>query len=452
MSPATLRRYRAERMLSRDFEGLRGRVLAAVRSRLRARGMSLPESDLEACYGQAWHGLYGAALGGEEILNPCAWLVLVTFRRAVEEHRAQRRHEERVVPCGDEGEQLDARLDDRVQLRRLMEGLRGRLDSRERQAATLCYLQGLSRAQAARQMGISERRMRKLMEGRGRGSAGVSAKVGALVAEIGEGAFCEGQASLMRALAYGLLDPRGERYRLALAHSGDCPACRRYVASLRGMAAALPPSFAGGRLAGLLERALHGLGGLRGRGGAGPGTARLGAASSGAAGGGVAVGGGVAGGGWLAGAGPLGAKLAAGCLLAIGVGAGCAALQSGAAHAPAPRHRASAAARRPCDCRHAPVGAGLAADARATTSTGSSTPAERLSAAARASREFGPEQPAAATTAAASTSAAPKARAASAGLEQIAGGGQRGASPSSSAGRAAATGASAQAEREFSPG
>jgi len=44
----------------------------------------------------------------------------------------------------------------------------------------------------------------------------------------------------MRGLAYGILDPDGERYRLALIHHGECPACRAYVVSLRGLAAVLP--------------------------------------------------------------------------------------------------------------------------------------------------------------------------------------------------------------------
>ena len=57
-------------------------------------------------------------------------------------------------------------------------------------------------------MGVSEARMRKLMEGRGPGRPGVAGKVGALVASIRDGEWCEEQGSLMRALAYGILDPR----------------------------------------------------------------------------------------------------------------------------------------------------------------------------------------------------------------------------------------------------
>ena len=38
MSPLTVRRYRAERLLRKDFEGLRGKVLGTVRGRLRRAG------------------------------------------------------------------------------------------------------------------------------------------------------------------------------------------------------------------------------------------------------------------------------------------------------------------------------------------------------------------------------------------------------------------------------
>jgi hypothetical protein len=90
-------------------------------------------------------------------------------------------------------------------------------------------------------MGIGERGMRKLMEGDGPGRPGVAGKVAELVLAIREGRWCEEQASLMRAYAFGLLDPEGERHALAVAHQRRCPACRAYVASLRGLAAIVPP-------------------------------------------------------------------------------------------------------------------------------------------------------------------------------------------------------------------
>jgi hypothetical protein len=61
-------------------------------------------------------------------------------------------------------------------------------------------------------------RMRKLMDGQGAGRPGVAGKVGELADTIRAGGWCDEQGSLMRGLAYGILDPNGERYRLALIH------------------------------------------------------------------------------------------------------------------------------------------------------------------------------------------------------------------------------------------
>ncbi|HEY4996711.1 MAG TPA: sigma-70 family RNA polymerase sigma factor, partial [Solirubrobacteraceae bacterium] len=372
MSPLLLRRYRAERLLRREFAGMQARVIQVVAGRLRGCGVSLDDSELEACYASAWQGLYMAMVDGQEIANPTGWLVLVTFRRAIEEqrsrarlHRGGERHEASV---GDHRRELGsapelerdlaAELDDRVLLRHLFEGLRARLSEREREAAVLCYLQGLPRAEAATRMGVSEARMRKLMEGTGAGSPGVAGKVGALVRSIRDGSWCEEQGSLMRALAFGILDPEGERYQLALAHRGECPACRAYVVSLRGLAAALPPTLlpwrlGGGVLARLGEgahvgaaKAASGATSTAAGAGSGGGLSGAGTATSAVGGGGAA-----ASGGWLLAGGPLGAKLAVGCLLAVGVGAGCAALE-GAQHAPARvhgvrAHTARASARAP---------------------------------------------------------------------------------------------------------
>lgn len=310
MSPATLRRYRAEKLLARDFEALRAGVLATVGARLRAIGPGLDPAELDACYASAWQGLYAAALAGESIANPRGWLVLVTYRRAIEELRLRRRREEPLTDNERVEPDIDAELDDRERLRRLLEGLRARLDLREREAAALCYLHGYSRSEAARRMGLSDARMRKLMEG-SNGRAGVSAKVGEVVELIRSGSYCEHQASLMRAFAYGVLDPEGERYSLALAHRRSCPACRRYVAVLRGAAAVLPPvlTLPGGARAGIA--------GLAALGHHAPAQASAPVLGASAAGGGGAS----AGGGWALGG--IGAKLAAGCLIAAGIGAGC---------------------------------------------------------------------------------------------------------------------------------
>jgi RNA polymerase sigma factor (sigma-70 family) len=309
MSPLSLRRYRAERLLRQEFEGLRAKVLATVSRRLALRGVALDVGDLEACYAQAWQGLYAAVLQGQEIANPTGWLVLVTYRRAIEDYRSshpERRAEDIEADQQARETDLASQLDDQRRLREIFEGLRERLSPRECQAASLCYLQGLSRAEAAVQMGISETRMRKLMEGNGAGQPGVAGKMGELLTIIRTNGWCEERASLMRAYAFGILDPEGERYKLAIVHQRECPACRAYVASLRGLAAILPP---------LLLR-----GGLT-AGVAGAGAGVGGGALSGAGAGGVSG----ASGGWLLAGGSLGAKFAS-CLAVLGIGAGCLAL------------------------------------------------------------------------------------------------------------------------------
>lgn len=252
MSPQSLRRFRAERLLRREFDALRPKVLSTVRSRLGGGACELDTGDLEACYAQAWQGLYAVVLDGEEIANPAGWLVVVTSRRAIDERRARREAlrapEPEALEHGWEPD-MEARIDDMRTLRSLFAGLRGGLGRRELEAATLCYLQGFSRAEAAARMGVSARRLDKLMEGNPR-TGGVATKVGELVGVIRAEAWCEEQGSTMRALALGILDPHGERYELAVAHQRECPACRRYVRSLRGLAAVLPPPLMSLRIAG----------------------------------------------------------------------------------------------------------------------------------------------------------------------------------------------------------
>jgi DNA-directed RNA polymerase specialized sigma24 family protein len=506
-----VRRYRAERLLRDEFERLRDSVVGSVRGRLRAAGVPLDASDVDAAYAQAWQGLYAATLEGQRIVDPSGWLALVTYRRAIDEHRARQRVQWAAMPTGLDGNgwrercvasepDLAAELDDRARLRQLFEALRGRLTVRERQAAALCYLQGLSRSEAAARMGVSEARMRKLMEGRNAGAPGVAGKVGALVETIRAGAWCEEQGSLMRGFAYGILDPGGERYRLALIHRDECPACRAYVLSLRGLAAVLPPvplllqltlgasaatgvagsgavaaSGAGtatGTVAGTGVGAGAGAGagvgagagagagaGIAGQSAAGVGGGALGA--SGAAGAGVA---GIAGGGWWLAGGPLGAKLAVGCLLALGVGAGCVALDGGTGHPSSHTHRQFAR-----DAHAIRSESGYEA-IRATPARGRLSRAELSAAgaapvggvapptgsASQANREFGPERTAASgdptgastRSSAATVTATSAQRAASAPAQPATGEPVAGAG---GAGSASSAGVSA-AQREFAPG
>ena len=300
-----------------EFESLRAKVLASVRRRLSARSVSVDQADLEGCYAQAWQGLYAAVLAGQEIANPTGWLVLVTFRRAIEDLRSAHPDRRADLEPDEQASEPDlpSQLDDLHRLRQVFEALRKRLNARECQAASLCYLQGLSRAQAAQRMGISESRMRKLMEGDGDGQSGVAGKVGRLLQVIREESWCDEQSSLMRGFAFGILDPEGERYQLALLHQRDCPSCRSYVASLRGLAVILPPlALPNGLTAGLI-----------GAGAGVSGGALVGAGSAGVGG---------TSGGWLLAGGSLSAKFA-GVLAALGVAGGYLVLATSSKHNPA---------------------------------------------------------------------------------------------------------------------
>ena len=471
MSPLPVRRYRAERLLRREFDTMRGRVLASVRSRLRAAGVTLDAADLEACYAQAWHGLYTTMLeGATEVANPEGWLALVTYRRAIDEHRSRLRApgaydaHDAYDPAHEAGapeHDLAGELDDRARLRQLMEGLRGRLSPRERQAASLCYLQGLSRGDAAARMGISETRMRKLMEGPRAGLPGVAGKVGELLDTIRTGSYCAEQSSLMRGFAFGILDPGGERYALAVAHQRECPACRAHVLSLRGLASVLPPL--------PLPLALGVAAGAGAGAGAGATSTGVGAGTGAAASGaGMGVGvGGAAGGGWLMAGGGLGAKLAVGCLVAVSVGAGCVALTVGPilpSHARAHRRHLGHG-----DGPHiayealssSPVGAQLTSGAGFSSGAGASRVASAtgaaLTPAAKAGREFGLEQPARQVSATVQPSVSDAARAASAGqasreFSGSAAGSSGSGSSSGGHGAPGSGGSSVAAAREFGLG
>jgi DNA-directed RNA polymerase specialized sigma24 family protein len=419
MSPAGLRRYRAERLLRKGFPELRAKVLTVVRSQLRGKGITLDPADLEACYAQAWQGLYATVLGGKQVENPSAWLVLVTFRRAIDESRAASRAG--VVGGGEMGAcpsrfdahapDLAGELDDRTRLRQVFEAMRATLSVRECEAASLCYLQGLSRAEAATQIGVSEARMRKLMEGAGPGRPGVAAKVGELLDTIKGGGWCEQQSSLMRAYAFGILDPDGERHTLAVAHCRECPACRAHVASLRGLASVLPPLPLLSRLA-----LASGTGTTAGASAAGMGSGTGVEASAGTGAAGTATAGivgtsfgartsaGVTGAGWSPFAVSLAAKLAVAGLVVLG--AGYAVLGSLAHGSPPNRHvglaphsaadealpRSQLTAGSHLVTRGARAVSGGRYPARRSSVRPVHSPRNRSSAREVAAREFGPER------------------------------------------------------------
>jgi DNA-directed RNA polymerase specialized sigma24 family protein len=228
----------ADSVIARDYERLKPDILRTVRGKLASSGVRLDDADLDAFYNQAWHGVHTKLAEGEQVENVNGLLVTIAQRRALDEFRALRM-ESRVDADVLDGRRVDldmaAQADDHVRLQRFVEGMRERLNEREREAAALCYVQDYSRGEAARAMGIKPRRMEKLMDG-------VSKKVGAFVGDIQRGEWCDAHHSMIKAYALGVLDPEGERHGLAAEHLAGCPACRRDVLRMRGIAALSPPA------------------------------------------------------------------------------------------------------------------------------------------------------------------------------------------------------------------
>jgi len=275
-APSSYDLGKAEYLLERDYEKLKGPTLRALRAKLRSRRMHFDSADMEGFYNQAWHALYTKVQGGERVEQIPGFLVQVAFFRAVDEYRrlhvSDHADAEYLSAEGLEGittgEDVDALLDDSRALREVREGMEDRLTPPEAAAATLCYFHGYTRAEAAEALGVNDRQIQRLMDA-------ASKKIGSIVEEIKAGAWCKSRESLIKAYALGILDPEGERHRMASAHLAECSACRRYVLALRGLAAATPPA--------LLPVALASAGVLGGGGGAAAGSA---AAGKGAAGGG----------------------------------------------------------------------------------------------------------------------------------------------------------------------
>jgi DNA-directed RNA polymerase specialized sigma24 family protein len=227
----------ADTVLARDYERLKPDILRTVRGKLASSGVQFDDLDLDAFYNQAWHGVHTKLAEGERVENVSGLLVTIAQRRALDEFRALRM-EARVDADLLDGQRVDldlaAAVDDHMRLRYFIEGMREKLQGREREAAALCYVQDYSRPEAAQAMGIKPRRMEKLMDG-------VSKKVGAFVGDIQRDEWCDARHSMIKAYALGLLDPDGERYALAAEHLESCSACRRDVIRMRGIASLSPP-------------------------------------------------------------------------------------------------------------------------------------------------------------------------------------------------------------------
>ncbi len=282
-------RQSPDAIIGAEYEDFKDEVVRSAAGKLASSKIHFSDLDMDGFYNQAWYGLYTKLQDGESIDNRKGLLVQMTYRRAIDEYRTlhpDRQADPVVLETVGVENPIEETLDQQRQFREFVEGMRSGLNQRELQAATLCYVYGLSRPEAAEQVGVRPKRMEKIMDE-------VSRKLRPMLATIKEGEWCEDRAVLINQFALGALEPDSDEYREAAAHLEHCSGCRRHVLGTRGLTAVTIPSA-------LMLLAL----------------------TSGAAAvaGGTAVAAGAGGGGSAAGAGGAGAGASAGAGAGAGVG------------------------------------------------------------------------------------------------------------------------------------
>lgn len=265
----------ADRVIEAEYEEFKADVLRTVAGKLAATKIRFAGLDMDGFYNQAWYGLYSKLQDGQEIENRKGLLIQMTYRRAIDEYRTlhpDRHADPEVLETVGSEQPIVETLDQQREFKQFVEGMRSSLNQRELQAATLCYVYGLSRPEAAERVGVRPKRMEKIMDE-------VSRKLRPVLASIKDGNWCEDRATLINQYALGALEPGSEQYEEAVRHLDECPGCRRHVLGARGLAAVTIP-------AGLALIALTGAT-----------AAAAGAGVAGAAGGGTGAGAGAAAGG-----------------------------------------------------------------------------------------------------------------------------------------------------------
>jgi DNA-directed RNA polymerase specialized sigma24 family protein len=222
-------RQAAARVVDRNYEPMKPGVVRAMRSRLCRFRVPLHGLDLEEFYNDAWEVVHEKLSRGESIDEPEGFLVVVGCNKAIDYVRKTKPRWRAVWPRVEEiGVEHDiaARLDNRMRLDDFEEAMREALTNREYALMRLCLFCGLTRPEAARQLGETPERTEKIMDG-------AWVKLRPLVRAIERGEWCAMRASRLRAMACGVIDDQGERYAAADIHLKRCPACRATLRAMR---------------------------------------------------------------------------------------------------------------------------------------------------------------------------------------------------------------------------
>jgi DNA-directed RNA polymerase specialized sigma24 family protein len=231
-------REQAEAVANANYEALKEVVLRSAGRRLLVRGVRLDRADLEAAYNLAWHGVCQAIGRGRSPENLAGLLVDITSKRAIDIYRQRNEsmHAEGDLEGGVAGrDDLVERVDDQQKIELLVERLKDRLNDAQRKAVTLCILQGYTRPEAARILGVEEAAFGRVMDR-------AIKQIAAVVATIDTRGCGDGEwARALCSFAVGAMSEDSPDFRRVAEHVRDCATCQRYVFGLRGLAAVLPP-------------------------------------------------------------------------------------------------------------------------------------------------------------------------------------------------------------------
>jgi DNA-directed RNA polymerase specialized sigma24 family protein len=231
-------REQAEAVANANYEALKEVVLRSAGRRLFVCGVRLDRADLEAAYNLAWHGVCQAIERERHPENLTGLLVDITSKRAIDIYRQRNEsmHAEGDLEGAVAGrDDLVERVDDQQKIELLVERLKDRLNDAQRKAVTLCILQGYTRPEAARILGVEEAAFGRVMDR-------AIKQIAAVVATIDTRGCGDGEwARALRAFAVGAMNEDSPDFRRVAEHVRDCATCERYVMGLRGLAALLPP-------------------------------------------------------------------------------------------------------------------------------------------------------------------------------------------------------------------
>jgi RNA polymerase sigma factor (sigma-70 family) len=212
-----------------DGDAHRTEVLRNLRARFRPPPS---EATLDDAYQEAWVALLQFRRAGQEPHNVGGWLFRVAERHVIGEFRRACRRSTTPLDDVDAVSSCDLVEDvhERWNRRLTVDCLRRHFDPVEQQVLLLTYGVGWSRARVAEELGVSPKRLKKLLDGHDKRD-GLRNRAEPHLRALVDGRLCETYESLIAAWQLGWFSPGTRRDIDARAHLRACPSCR--MASVR---------------------------------------------------------------------------------------------------------------------------------------------------------------------------------------------------------------------------